>query len=370
MGGKNTLLRGALGEILKGNLQNHGRFVDLFAGSAAVTHHVAESFDTPVLSVDLQAFSSVLAGSVIFRDRPLGAESLVLRDWVSSARAQWSLADSRGVASVELDFATRVDLMRADAADSTHGFITRHYGGHYFSVDQSTSLDRLFATMPVGLARVVAQASLIRTASRIAASPGHTAQPFQPGPKRDKFIQAAWSIDVFDEVERQVSRLSTRYAKRVGVTRTDDANIVAAELDPGDLVFCDPPYSAVQYSRFYHVLEGIALGGWSAVEGAGRAPALQARASSDYSRTTRATGAISDLLEKLRAVGCSVILTFPDTEASNGLSGQKIADLADRAWNVDFRTVAVAHSTLGGQGANGRNGRRKIHEAVIVLKPR
>ncbi len=51
------------------------------------------------------------------------------------------------------------------------------------------------------------------------------------------------------------------HAKTKGETIVGDALQIAKTLNRSDLVFVDPPYSAVQYSRFYHVLENCLCSG-------------------------------------------------------------------------------------------------------------
>jgi hypothetical protein len=135
-------------------------------------------------------------------------------------------------------------------------------------------------------------------------------------------------------------------------------------------VFCDPPYSAVQYSRFYHVLEGVARGGWAEVSGTGRAPEGSDRAISEFSLKSKATVAMDELLRRLHSRGCSAMITFPDAEASNGLSAERITEQAKGSWNVETHYVDSSHSTMGGpSGDVARGSRRSVKEAVLLLSP-
>ena len=93
-----------------------------------------------------------------------------------------------------------------------------------------------------------------------------------------------------------------------------------------DLVIVDPPYSSVQYSRFYHVLETIARGTCGPVSGQGRYPAINERPQSSWSNKGTSQFALKMLLEKLSVTGCTVIFTFPSSETSNGLSGNAIIE--------------------------------------------
>ncbi|MCB9133375.1 MAG: DNA adenine methylase [Anaerolineales bacterium] len=53
--------------------------------------------------------------------------------------------------------------------------------------------------------------------------------------------------------------LKKKHANRKGILPKLAMLQIAATLNNNDLVFVDPPYSSVQYSRFYHVLETVAL---------------------------------------------------------------------------------------------------------------
>src|SRR6185369_16437174 len=75
--------------------------------------------------------------------------------------------------------------------------ITAAYGGHYFSPVQSIWVDAFRATLPSkDPLRTLALASLIRASSKCVASPGHTAQPFQPTKTAKAYLRESWSRDL------------------------------------------------------------------------------------------------------------------------------------------------------------------------------
>jgi hypothetical protein len=157
------------------------------------------------------------------------------------------------------------------------------------------------------------------------------------------------------------------HAQCVGEARVGDANDVAETLEKHDLVFVDPPYSGVHYSRFYHVLETIARGQCSNVEGVGRYPPASERPSSLYSQKSEALGALDELLETLSRVGCTVILTFPAGKCSNGLSGGVVEATAGEYFDVFKRVVRTRFSTLGGDNSH-RRARKLSNEMILLLK--
>ena len=366
MGSKTALLGGELGDILLNEAADARRFVDLFAGSGAVAHFMAQRTDLPVLSVDLQEYARVLAASIIERTSSL-ADDASLAAWSASDEP----ADGDPPDQIPLTAAV-IRGARVDAGLATEGFITRHYGGHYFSLSQARTLDGLYESLPATEpARTVALAALLHSASVCAAAPGHTAQPFQPTDSLLPYIEQAWSRNAMTVVRAAVEQLAPTFARTRGKAAVGEAETTAATLREGDLVFCDPPYSAVQYSRFYHVLEGIARGGWDEVTGNGRAPVRTSRKTSDFSMKSKAPTAMKRLLGALRTRGCRVVITFPDADASNGLSGQDIVAMAAEDWIVESHYVDSVHSTLGGANdGSPRGGRKKLKEVVIVLSPK
>src|SRR5262249_44190375 len=138
---------------------------------------------------------------------------------------------------------------------------------------------------------------------------------------------------------------------------------------PSDLVFVDPPYSAVQYSRFYHVLETIARGSCGSVSGVGRYPPFEERPRSLFSLLSKASDAMDRLLSLLGQRGCGVVMTFPQHACSNGVVGEKLISRAREWFEIDVMPVRTRHSTLGGNNF-GRSARRTSVELIFSMKPR
>lgn len=365
MGSKVSLLNRELGHILMDNLTESDRFVDLFSGSGAVSHFVAQRADIPVLSVDLQEYARVLSAAVIERTSNVKNEK-ALNYWIDLLNEV-----DDGPSLVDEPLTTeKVMAERYKAESVSEGFICKHYGGYYYSYTQAKTFDLLYENLPFDEpSRTVALSAILQAASICAASPGHTAQPFQPTNSLLPYINQAWRRDVSDVVSNILSNLSVTYAQKQGKAVRGNAQDVISSLDEKDLVFCDPPYSALQYSRFYHVLEGIARGGWDEVLGQGRAPSLSMRRSSNFSMKSKAAQAIEKMLEKLHKQGCKTIITFPDANASNGLSGKEIIRIAEPTWSIKTHFLESTHSTLGGNGGK-RAARKNIRETVLILIPK
>lgn len=365
------MLTNGLGELLRQECRDGRDFFDLFAGSASVSQFVAENTKSRVVAADLQRFSGVLAESVILRTDTLDSSVLWRRWYERASRRRNEIEVPRFKGSI----ARRVARARSWSLDAPLP-ITRAYGGHYFSPEQAVWIDCLRVSLPRERAsRAAALGALIRAASRCAAAPGHTAQPFQPTDTASRFLEAAWERDVVVETKKFFSSICRAYAHVSGESKCDDAVNVLASAQEGDVAFVDPPYSGVHYSRFYHVLETIAVGECGAVEGVGRYPAQSRRPRSQYSVKSESRQAIAALFDQASTRGVRLVVTFPDHECSNGLSGDILRELASCKFVVREKSVATRFSTLGGTskaagGAGSRAARVAAQELILHLAPK
>ena len=245
--------------------------------------------------------------------------------------------------------------------------LTIAYGGYYYSATQAIAIDALRATANAQDGSSLA--ALIAAASCCAAAPGHTAQPFSTKKGGLPHLLNAWHKDIFTEARQALGRLLQRKSLIRGSAVVRDAFRMTSKLKLGDLVFVDPPYSEVQYSRFYHVLEAVAKGHVSAVSGVGRYPQISERPQSKYCRTQTVVGEIDRLMMGIAISGAQAIVTFPAGNSSNGLSGELVEAMSDQYFHVRTRKVTSVFSTLGG-GRSNRGARQDTTELILHLVPK
>lgn len=315
MGHKGRLLP-TLGQVLLEVGRDSENAADPFCGSGVVSWFLAENTDLVVHAGDLQRFASVRAAAVIERTASIEAPA-VLTCWFAAARERIDrvighfpnamrsikpdLEDPREIREVVERSRRFSGVVLPPLLDQIGGQwpISKAYGGYYFSPTQALVLDALRHTLPrCALVRDTALSALIEAASRCAAAPGHTAQPFQPTIGAALYIVEAWSRDVWSRVSDAVNAIASRFAHRAGTASARDFRVTLCDMRPGDLVFADPPYSGVHYSRFYHVLETLARGAEINVAGQGRYPPAVERPASEFSRKTEAKRAAAELIEK------------------------------------------------------------------------
>lgn len=157
------------------------------------------------------------------------------------------------------------------------GLVATHYAGTYFGLEQALVIDEL----RVAIGRLlrdgalsmwegdVLLTALLSVASDCAFTPGkHFAQPHRVSSDKDlTFLRGRVLQDRCIDVHRRFAeRVRPIHAAGAAAgegndalcLRTEDYDSHARELGEVDVIYADPPYTAQQYSRFYHVPEVIA----------------------------------------------------------------------------------------------------------------
>ena len=321
-------------------------------------------------------YAVTLAGAVVSRTRAVSAIDLVEK-WLEQAKRN-RIRHPHWKAAVKLDsaryntatWAKRGKLLCQTRDTIEASVVWSCYGGYYFSPTQSIDFDSMLAVLPkTSIDRMICKAAMIVAASECVASPGHTAQPFQPNRTAGPYLREAWLRDPFFHARRALELLCPLHGRTKGQIKVGDAVRIAAQLTEGDLVFVDPPYSDVHYSRFYHVLETIARGSCGDVSGTGRYPPPSERPASAFSRKTESSCALVTLLRALADRKCTVAFAFPAGTCSNGLSGDKVIEVAAQWFKIDNYSVQSRFSTMGGNNLH-RDARMKSRELILLMRPK
>ncbi|WP_258075796.1 DNA adenine methylase [Rathayibacter sp. AY1F3] len=365
--------------------------VDLFAGSGVVTRALGQL--GPVVSADIQAYSSVLVSALCnpfeitdeqISKRIEAAESWIgdlgddirpLLDYEEDAilksnddpRALALLAEGRfssdGLAG---DSRLSASLQQAlPAMVGSGATIAPYYGGSYFSFRQALELDAISATTPRGkeAASNTVIASLLGAASNSVASVGnHFAQPTRVIDARGTIKKSAIRsvatarkasiFQIFGERLRQYRAVTPTLYQCDSMTG-DYRSILTTLPGSVDAIYADPPYTRDHYSRFYHILETLALGddpgvtSSSASSTPSRGLYRKQRHQSPFSIRSQAHGAFDELYRLSRGLEAPVVLSYsprgPGTQArpeTRLLSIEEIEAIAGRYYrSVDLKVI-------------------------------
>lgn len=286
-----------------------GRVCDLFAGSGTVSLGLRHAWG--VTAIDIQEYSRVLTSAVLNPPDDAAPGAAVLRDASKSEllkRLRYALdpliayeagclaeAESGSMerlcelleqgslvlaASGALNKASSLGDAQAAAlerltseglAQGSSSVISRYYGGVYFSWEQALELDaRLdLAHAAPPSARDHLLAVLMSVASDAVNTVGKQfAQPIRP---RDSKGQPKLHLvrQTLRDRRLDVDDLTAAWLRRYAAipparhehlaVRGDFEEVLEEHIDAVDLVYADPPYTRDHYSRYYHVLETMAL---------------------------------------------------------------------------------------------------------------
>jgi adenine-specific DNA-methyltransferase len=386
MGHKGKMLP-VLGDVLLHYSGGAERIADPFCGSAVVSWFLAENTQKTIISGDIQSFAVARAAAVVERTEPFDPDQMI-NSWFARAgiivehvagyfpnnlrSIEPDLAEPkkiRQIVSQSRNFCRDVLPVVFSEIDGAWP-ISRAYGGYYYSPVQAIVFDALRQCMPTDAEKQnVALAALVEAVSRAAAAPGHTAQPFQPTESSAKYIIEAWRRNPWTLVKDAVEEIAKKSANVKGKGLVGDFERTILNLSGGDLVFADPPYSGVHYSRFYHALETIVRGAEFVPQGKGRYPSIENRPSSEFSKKTTAATAAMQLLNACSARRSTLILTFPTSGASNGLVADDFVEYGRSLFSdVSVEAVEGHFSTLGGNKKH-RQARQVSNESIICFRP-
>jgi adenine-specific DNA-methyltransferase len=403
-----------------------GQALDLFSGTGVVAAQLAQT--RPVVAADIQEYARVLASALLADAAPsreqatahaaaaarrgaaLGGprlEALMAHERACLADAEagspealCTLIEEGSLLRTQLEppadrrLASLLAHAAAEIPPGPDTVLTRYYGGVYFSYEQATVLDGLASvarTLPQPL-RDVGLAAVMSTASEIVSSIGNQfAQPLRPRdrggrPKRSSLRMAARrrQLAVGERFVRWIDRYASLPTPRhAGIAvRGDFAETLASPPAEIAVVYADPPYTRDHYSRYYHVLETIALGDEPTISRmrlgretlVSRGLYREQRHQSPFCIKSQAPEAFASLFAGARRLDAPLVLSYsPHGEGSASrprvMAIDAIVQLA-REWYGDVAPVSagrLAHSKLNASRLNSAT----VYDAemLIVCRP-
>jgi adenine-specific DNA-methyltransferase len=315
-----------------------GRLLDAFAGMGAVAEaHVGKR---QVWTNDVQHFAH-LASSCRFTDPddPVSATQMrrlvspLFRQNLGRLREQnsraWSATLKSKRAARYNEFQRALDAVSGQAVShqEAYGCFTRLYSNAYFSFIQCAEIDSIRGALDNlrGFGIITSRQfdwallALGRSALRVANTTGHFAQYLTPSEKNFKRVAQQFARSVFGEWLSDLTAIrplgTSQWRQSNTATRAScDSLLRGLGKSSGvSVVYCDPPYTDDQYSRFYHVWETLVLYDYPSVTGKGLY--RPGRFTTDFSLRSKVADAFRALVAEVASTGADLVLSYP----SNGL---------------------------------------------------
>ena len=281
---------------------------DLFSGSGTVSSSLART--RPVTAVDIQEYSKVICAALLHPvELPTEEIEKRLKYYLTASRVSGVIEAATALIELEEAFlerartgdldglaslidagpiltsnkvSTNEEIKRAFldckkqindnlGGDNKSNMVLRHFGGSYFSFKQAAELDvilEMASKMPETIKTVMIAAAL-STASELVNTVGKQfAQPIRPrdkdgNVKKSLYSQAARdryksTFDIYFGCLKKFSKTQTSLFNHKAI-KADYYDYLSSSKFNESVVYADPPYTRDHYSRFYHVLETLAL---------------------------------------------------------------------------------------------------------------
>jgi adenine-specific DNA-methyltransferase len=377
MGSKRELieyLTSAINEIYEGE-----RICDLFAGTSILSG--ALGHESVMHSNDIQEYSAVLAKTYLGNYEWNKYDGLVDK-LVQKAQGHVELVNSI-YPELEFSYNTKLslnefnateqqqqELIYFDFEDIEHDLFIKNYSGTYWSFKQCLWIDAIriaaeeYSKTPVYYPIL---SSLMFAMAYNAQSTGHYAQyrdAYNVASMNDIIIYRNKEIlPYFKKKLIELMEWTGRNALNHTVTTLDYMDCL--EIIPtGSLVYADPPYAFVHYSRFYHALETLVKYDYPKVSHKGRY--RSDRHQSPFCKRTMVSNAFSEMFKKIQKKRAKLILSYSNTGMITLEQILKLANIVfEDRYSISTKAIDYTHSTMG----RFEDKSREVKEFLVIAQP-
>lgn len=379
MGSKRSILDFVIGAI--DDIYTGGKVCDLFAGTSVVSGALGKL--VPIHSNDIQEYSAILSQTYLSSyDWQLFSPTLLddiineASGYVASFRHAHSNSKYYYTAELTVKQFVKLEmdqqkLLESDFGRSSHHLFVKYYSGTYWSFEQCLWIDAIrrvadgYRGTPL---YYVILSSLMYSMSYCSQSTGHYAQyrdAKSESSKNDILIYRLRHIRVYFEAKfKQLQEYLGNNDLDHTITSLD-YRICLDNLENGTLVYADPPYAFVHYSRFYHAIETLVKYDYPQIDHKGRY--RSDRHQSPFGRRTEVKEAFKSLFSKVKKKHCELILSYSNTGM---ISLEEILQIARENMGanyiVSYKEQDYKHSTMGRSDDKSKN----VKEYLVIAKLR
>jgi len=319
MGNKSKLLDFIIPEIEK--ITRPGDCIlDLMAGTCAVSY--ALKGRNKIITNDVQYYSKVISDAIIVNK---------------------STTINSDTANADLN-----KFFIENMANSEFNFFEKVYSDTYFSKEQCKEIDSIrFAIDKINdeNKKSLYLLALMGAMSSCESTPGHFAQYLNKNHYRlVKIRQMSVYATFLEKCNDYNDIVSTEYNNYSNNIKAEELLDDVDKLRDVKCIYIDTPYTAEQYSRFYHVLETVTKYDNPHIEN-NKGLYRDDRFMSDFSSRSSVYKAFDCLIKKCYNVGANIVVSYSD----RGLVGvEELAGIIKKYYgNCDVKRMKYSHSTQG-----------------------
>lgn len=356
---------------------NSSCFCDLFSGTAVVSAAFLNKYD--VISNDIQQYSSVFAHTYSaniaenvddnFQEIVVDKVKCMVNEFYEKY-PQYIFDYSKVRDYYDLvDIEKKQQRLIDEEFDLGFSLFAKNYSGTYWSYDQCVWIDSIRAVAEdykesVGYYAILS--ALIFAMSYTTQSTGHFAQYRDVTRQNVEDILLYRRKDILSlfikKLDELISQLNTTPNHSITVTSLDYLDCLRI-VPENSIVYADPPYSAVHYSRFYHVIETLVRYDHPHLEYKGRY--RDDRYQSPFDKRKEVINAFKLLFKAVDERKSHLILSY----SNNGLvKSDELLKIGERTigdkYNISYFEKNYVHSKMGRSDEN----RLDVNELLISFK--
>jgi adenine-specific DNA-methyltransferase len=382
MGSKRNIIDFVIDAIEDVRTPSNNRLYDVFGGSGVVS--AAFRNKIAVTCNDIQTYTKVLSGTYLknyhwnkFDDNELDKIVSLANERVSIFKRAYPEFVSEYPDNLSYSKMTRLEkqhraLFESEISEKYNLFV-KHYSGTYWSLEQCLFIDALsfVARQPKYADTFISDvilSSLMFAMAYCTQSTGHYAQYRDLTPENYSEILQYRRREILPLFIQKFNALKEIYdgsnnSEFEHEFKSQDYSKLLDNLETSSIVYADPPYQFVHYSRFYHALETLVRYDYPSLSHKGRY--REDRHQSPFCIRTQVGKAFTTMFQKTYNKNCTLVLSYSN---SGMITLQQLIALAKKifvGYKVECREIDHKHSTMGRQGDKSRN----VKEAIILCYP-
>lgn len=376
MGSKRELLDFIISSINDLDIESNW-FCDLFSGTSVVGCSLKDEYNVQIN--DIQIYTSIFANTYLpninklinstelekIKDRVLFYVDEFYRKYPDLIFDYNSIDNYEKLTKLEIQ---QQNLIYSNFEIGFHLFV-KYYSGTYWSYTQCFWIDSIRAVAEEYKGKsdyYIILSSLIYAMSYTSQSTGHFAQ-FRDVTESNMHDIMLYRIrDIWTYFEKKfleiLNMVDVEATNRYTITTLDYLDCLRL-IERNTIVYADPPYSSVHYSRFYHAIETLIRYDYPNVKYKGRY--REDRHQSPFGKKTEVKNAFGKLFKGVKNKNSHLILSYSD----NGMITQdEIMEIGNsimgNQYKGDIQVKEYIHSKMGRSDIHSMG----VNELIISYK--
>lgn len=374
MGSKREILYFVTESISSLNVESEW-LCDLFSGTGVVGGSLKDEYK--VHANDVQEYSSIMSNTYLLNlkgqlsidcleEIKNKVDNLVEDYYFRFQKLNFDYSQVDSFIQLQKLEKQQQDLINQDFNIGFHLF-TKYYSGTYWSYEQCIWIDSIRAVAEQYKSKpqyYPILSSLIFAMSYVSPSTGHYAQYRDVTEDNMKDILSYRNRELWPYFERKFIELIESVngqSNDFRVTTLDYLDCLRI-IEENSIVYADPPYQSVHYSRFYHALETLVKYDYPTLKFKGRY--REDRHQSPFCKKTTVNQAFSSMFEGIKLKKSHLALSYSDTGMIDLDTIIKISKESLKNYTTDILIKDHVHSKMG--RSDERN--QDVKEYIILFK--